>query len=124
MSAYIIGNHRFVANGKYEVLQYIRYRLQLHYLQLKDIVIDKPTMLDGIIYIEVFINILYKVYYLNNKEVASFFIAAKKLEQVQSVGCGDVFGSAFFYNYIRNHDVRLSLQQAIYNSELFVAGKF
>jgi len=65
-----------------------------------------------------------KVYYLNNKEVASFFIAAKKFEQAQSVGCGDVFGSAFFYNYIRNHDVRLSLQQAIYNSELFVAGKF
>ncbi len=65
-----------------------------------------------------------KVYYLNNKEVASFFIAAKKLEQVLSVGCGDVFGSAFFYNYIRNKDVLFSLQQAIYNSELFTAGKF
>lgn len=65
-----------------------------------------------------------KVYIKNNEEAVSFFIAANKLEQVLSVGCGDVFGSAFFYNYIRSKDVRLSLQKAIQISELFVAAKF
>lgn len=65
-----------------------------------------------------------KVYYEEDKEAASLFISAKKLEQALSVGCGDVFGSAFFYNYIRSKDVRLSLQKAIQISELFVAAKF
>lgn len=63
-----------------------------------------------------------KIYYVNDKEMSSFYISAKKIKDPVSVGCGDIFGSAFFYNYIRNHDARFSLKQAVKNAELFVAG--
>ncbi|MDZ7623783.1 MAG: hypothetical protein U5J96_04965 [Ignavibacteriaceae bacterium] len=31
---------------------------------------------------------------------------------VNKVGCGDVFGAVYFYNYIKNKNVLLALEQA------------
>lgn len=65
-----------------------------------------------------------KVYYLNEREISSYYIAAKSISQPVMVGCGDVFGSTFFYNYIRNKDARFSLYTAVKKAEQFVAGNF
>lgn len=64
-----------------------------------------------------------RVYYQNDKEIASYHIAAKNVSQLKMVGCGDIFGSTFFYNYIRNKDARFSLHPAVKEAEEFVAGK-
>lgn len=65
-----------------------------------------------------------KIYYNNDNEIFSFYIAAKNILKPVLVGCGDVFGSTFFYNYIRNQDARFSLSLSVINAEQFVAGKF
>jgi len=65
-----------------------------------------------------------KVYYLNDTEITSYYIAAKRIAQPVLVGCGDVFGSTFFYNYIRNKDARFSLYLAVKRAEQFVSGYF
>ena len=53
-----------------------------------------------------------KAYYRNEDIVESVFVAAEKFKVQNSVGCGDVFGAIFFYNYIRNKDIIKSLKTA------------
>jgi len=65
-----------------------------------------------------------KVYYKNRNEIASYFIAAKKILNPNVVGCGDIFGASFFYSYIRNKNTMESLINAVKNAELFVGNKF
>lgn len=65
-----------------------------------------------------------KVYYKNQNEIASYFIAAKKILNPNVVGCGDIFGASFFYSYIRNKNTMESLINAVKNAELFVGNKF
>ena len=65
-----------------------------------------------------------KVYYKNQDEIASYFIAAKKFNNPNDVGCGDIFGASFFYSYIRNKNTIESLLNAVENAELFVGNKF
>ena len=41
-----------------------------------------------------------------------FSIDAIKLKSINNVGCGDIFGSVFFYNYIANQNINRSLKIA------------
>jgi len=61
-----------------------------------------------------------KVYYNRNGEINSYFISARKANNPHLIGCGDVFGAAFFYSYIRKRDVVESLKDAIEAAELLV----
>lgn len=61
-----------------------------------------------------------KVYYNLNGEINSYFISAKKVNNPNLIGSGDVFGAAFFYSYIRKGDVIESLKDAIEAAELLV----
>jgi sugar/nucleoside kinase (ribokinase family) len=65
-----------------------------------------------------------RVYYKNENEIASYFIAARKINNPNVIGCGDVFGASFFYSYIRNKNVINSLTNAIANAEHFVENKY
>lgn len=64
-----------------------------------------------------------KIFYLKNDEMMSCFISANKLSNANTVGCGDVFGASFFYNYIRNRNVYQSLSFAINKTEDFLKEK-
>ncbi|MBK7501197.1 MAG: carbohydrate kinase family protein [Ignavibacteriales bacterium] len=65
-----------------------------------------------------------RVYYKNQNEIASFFVAARKINNPNVIGCGDVFGASFFYSYIRNKNVINSLTNAVANAEQFVENKY
>lgn len=53
-----------------------------------------------------------KAYYKNGEEIESFFISAEKIIVKNKVGCGDIFGAVFFYNYIKQHNLMNALQMA------------
>jgi sugar/nucleoside kinase (ribokinase family) len=65
-----------------------------------------------------------KVYFKNQNEIASFFVAARKVNNPNIIGCGDVFGASFFYSYIRNKNAMHSLIKAVADAEQFVENKF
>jgi len=65
-----------------------------------------------------------KVYFKNSNEILSYFIAARKINNPNVIGCGDVFGASFFYSYIRNKNVMDSLSNAVATAGLFVENKF
>lgn len=46
-----------------------------------------------------------RLYWLNDKGLCSYFAPALNVYAVNKVGCGDVFGSAFFYQYIKTGNV-------------------
>jgi len=64
-----------------------------------------------------------KIYYKNQNEIASYFVAAKKIINPNIIGCGDVFGASFFYSYIRNKNAIGSLNKAVVKAEQFVENK-
>ena len=64
-----------------------------------------------------------KVYLINSNEIVSYFVAARKINSPNVIGCGDVFGASFFYSYIRNKNVMDSLSNAVSTAELFVENK-
>jgi sugar/nucleoside kinase (ribokinase family) len=64
-----------------------------------------------------------KVYFKNQNEIASYFVAARKINNPNIIGCGDVFGASFFYSYIRNKNAVDSLTKAVLKSEQFVENK-
>jgi len=53
-----------------------------------------------------------RVFAKNRESVESVFISSLKVKPTNYVGCGDVFGAVFFYNYIRNKDIPESLKIA------------
>jgi len=53
-----------------------------------------------------------RIYFRNNDEIESVFIPVVKVQPINKVGCGDVFGAIFFYNYIRTNDIIDSLRVA------------
>lgn len=65
-----------------------------------------------------------RVYYNSKNEIASYFVAAKKIIKPNIIGCGDVFGASFFYSYIRNKNAIDSLKNAVAYAEQFVENKF
>jgi sugar/nucleoside kinase (ribokinase family) len=64
-----------------------------------------------------------KIFYWKNDEMMSYFISANKIVNPNTVGCGDIFGASFFYNYIRNRNVYQSLSFAINKTEDFLKEK-
>ncbi len=64
-----------------------------------------------------------RVYYKNQNEIASYFIAARRIKNPNIIGCGDVFGASFFYGYIRNKNAVNSLTKAVVKAEQFVENK-
>lgn len=65
-----------------------------------------------------------KIYYMKNSEICSYFIGAKKIQNANVIGCGDVFGATYFYNYILNKNEIDSLKKAVNSAELHVENKF
>jgi hypothetical protein len=61
-----------------------------------------------------------RVYYQNKSEVASYFRTTKKISYNNKVGCGDVFGAAFFYGYISSGDIFKAAELASSSAE-FIA---
>jgi len=61
-----------------------------------------------------------RVYYKNKSEIASYFRAVKKVSYNNKVGCGDVFGAAFFYGYISSRDIFKAAELASSSAE-FIA---
>ena len=64
-----------------------------------------------------------RVYFKDQKEILSYFVAARKINNPNIIGCGDVFGASFFYSYIRNKDAIDSLTKAVEKAEYFVKNK-
>jgi sugar/nucleoside kinase (ribokinase family) len=52
------------------------------------------------------------LYYIENGNLRSIAQNALQTSAVNKVGCGDVFGAAYFYNYIRNKSVNDALLYA------------
>ena len=50
-----------------------------------------------------------RVYYKNKNEIVSSFISSIMVETKNKVGCGDIFGAVFFYNYIKYHNIHKAL---------------
>ena len=50
-----------------------------------------------------------RAYFIEKNEIKSVFISAIKVKVLNKIGCGDVFGAVFFYNYIRKADIIDSL---------------
>jgi sugar/nucleoside kinase (ribokinase family) len=63
-----------------------------------------------------------RVYYKNKTETSSLFISSLKINAVNTVGCGDVFGAVFFYNYIKTKNINLALHKAVQAASLTAAG--
>lgn len=61
-----------------------------------------------------------RVYYQNKSEAASYFRDSKKVSHNNKVGCGDVFGAAFFYGYISSGDIFKAAELASSSAE-FIA---
>jgi sugar/nucleoside kinase (ribokinase family) len=64
-----------------------------------------------------------KIYSQKTGEIHSYFVAAKKINNPNVIGCGDVFGSAFFYNYIKTKNEMDSLDNAVKTAEQHVNNK-
>ena len=52
------------------------------------------------------------LYHLSHGEIVSIKIDGVRANATNIVGCGDIFGAVFFYNYIKSHDYQKSLKQA------------
>lgn len=53
------------------------------------------------------------LYFKDQNEIKIIRRPAKTVKAVNKVGCGDIFGSVFFYNYLCRKDAAFSLEQAI-----------
>ena len=53
-----------------------------------------------------------RVFFTNQQRVESVYMSSLKVKPTNYVGCGDVFGAVFFYNYIRNKDIAEALKIA------------
>ncbi len=53
-----------------------------------------------------------KVYFKQNEETASVYHSAFKVNVKNKIGCGDVFGASFFYNYIEHRNIISALRFA------------
>jgi hypothetical protein len=54
-----------------------------------------------------------KLFYLQNNELNFISQSTSKVESVNKIGLGDVFGAAYFYNYIKSGNLFVSLGAAV-----------
>ena len=53
-----------------------------------------------------------RMYWLSEGELNSFYLPAIKIQSKNKIGCGDIFGSVFFFTYIKTLDIKHSLMKA------------
>ncbi len=53
-----------------------------------------------------------RAFFKNQNEIASIFIPAEKVNSINKVGCGDIFGAFFFYTYIETQNLAFALRTA------------
>jgi len=53
-----------------------------------------------------------QVYYMSNGEARNLIVDAIKINSINKIGCGDIFGAVFFYTYISTNDIPVSLNAA------------
>ncbi len=58
-------------------------------------------------------------YYKTDLGIKNITLKANEVNTINTVGCGDIFGSIFFYSYICKQDFEYSLQLANYNAGIF-----
>lgn len=63
-----------------------------------------------------------RIYSKYKNEITSLFVSSLKINAVNTVGCGDVFGAVFFYNYIKIQNINLALQKAVHAASLTASG--
>jgi hypothetical protein len=54
-----------------------------------------------------------RIYFKQKNEIASIFKPALRVDVKNKVGCGDIFGSAFFYIYVKDKNIVEALDIAI-----------
>lgn len=54
-----------------------------------------------------------ELYYLENSNLRSITRPASSVNVVNKIGCGDIFGAVFFYNYLCRRDTAYSLEMAV-----------
>lgn len=52
------------------------------------------------------------VFYKETDRINSFYRNALEVKTINKVGCGDIFGAVYFYNYIRNRNIVNALELA------------
>ena len=57
-----------------------------------------------------------RAYFKRNDEVESNFVPAEKVITNNKVGCGDIFGSIFFYTYLKSQNADKALNAANYGA--------
>ncbi len=53
-----------------------------------------------------------KIYFKRNDEINSIFYSSLKVKAKNKVGCGDVFGASYFYNYLKTNKINKALELA------------
>jgi sugar/nucleoside kinase (ribokinase family) len=53
-----------------------------------------------------------RVYFMEKGEVKSIFLSAIKINTLNKVGCGDVFGAVYFYYYVKSKNILEALKLA------------
>lgn len=53
-----------------------------------------------------------EIFFYSNNEVSSFNICAIKINTLNNVGCGDVFGAVYFYYYVKEKNFSEALKKA------------
>lgn len=53
-----------------------------------------------------------RAYFKQCKEIESVFVSAEKIIIKNKIGCGDIFGAVFFYNYIKDANLLNALLKA------------
>jgi sugar/nucleoside kinase (ribokinase family) len=61
------------------------------------------------------------LYYKSNTEIELMYVPAEKVELNNKVGCGDIFGSVFFYTFLKTKEANKSLITANYAAGQAVA---
>lgn len=54
-----------------------------------------------------------EIFYKKNMHIESIRKAAGDVYVVNKIGCGDIFGAVFFYNYLCFNDIAVSLEKAL-----------
>jgi sugar/nucleoside kinase (ribokinase family) len=52
------------------------------------------------------------IYFKQNERIDRLYIPAENVSTVNKVGCGDIFGSVFFYTYLKTKNLAESLVAA------------
>lgn len=62
-----------------------------------------------------------EIFYKGKSKIDSIKKSASVINVVNKIGCGDIFGSVFFYNYLCHSDINKSLEQAIKKADQAVS---